>query len=198
MSRRRTSLVRDTRGATLTEFGLIAPVMIVTLLGFFEFGHQMYASAILRGAVEEAGRNSTLVDGPAKAAAIDAAVRARVQRVVPQAADEDFTITRYSYSDFTTVGKPEKYTDSNDNDAWDAGECLEDVNGNGTWDRDPGKVGSGGAQDVTYYRVEVTYRRMFPIAGLIGISDDANLKTFTTLKNQPFAAHNKPVISTCT
>ena len=194
MTRRRLALRRDERGTTVLEFALIAPVMITMLLGFFELGHQMYTTAILRGAVEAAGRNSSLADGPTNAAAIDAAVSTQVRTVVNHAR---LTFDRRSYSDYTHVGKPERYTDANTNGRWDSGECLEDVNGNNSWDADPSRSGSGGAEDVIFYTVKVDYPRLIPIGGLIGIGNDVEIQAGTLLKNQPFAQHQEPTVATC-
>ena len=194
MTRRRLSLRADDRGTTVLEVALIAPVMLTMLLGFFELGHQMYTTAILRGAVEAAGRSSSLADGPLNSTTIDAAVTNQVKSVANHAR---LRFDRRFYSDYTHVAKPERYTDTNSNGRWDSGECLEDVNGNNSWDADPSRSGSGGAEDVIFYTVEVEYERLIPIGGLIGIGNDVTIKAGTLLKNQPFAEHQKPTVATC-
>lgn len=194
MIRRHPSLRADDRGTTVLEFALIAPVMLTMLLGFFELGHQMYTTAILRGAVEAAGRSSSLADGPLNAATIDQKVTTQVKNVAHHAT---VTFDRRFYSDYTHVAKPERYTDANSNGRWDSGECLEDVNGNNSWDADPSRSGSGGAEDVIFYTVKVTYSRLIPIGGLIGIGNNVEIKAGTLLKNQPFAEHQKPTVATC-
>ena len=194
MIRRYPSLRADDRGTTVLEFALIAPVMLTMLLGFFELGHQMYTTAILRGAVEAAGRSSSLADGPLNAATIDQKVTNQVKNVAHHAT---LTFDRRFYSDYTHVAKPERYTDANSNGRWDSGECLEDVNGNNSWDADPSRSGSGGAEDVIFYTVKVTYSRLIPIGGLIGIGNNVEIKAGTLLKNQPFAEHQKPTVATC-
>ena len=40
-------LARDRRGAAIVEFALIAPVLLITLFGLFDFGHGMYIRALL-------------------------------------------------------------------------------------------------------------------------------------------------------
>ena len=44
------------RGATAVEFGLVAPVFLVMMLGIFELGRAMWIKATLQFAVEEAAR----------------------------------------------------------------------------------------------------------------------------------------------
>lgn len=61
-----------------------------------------------------------------------------------------------------------------------------DVNENGKWDADRGKDGIGGARDAVLYTAVVTYPRMFPMYGLIGLPQDVTLKASTVLRNQPF------------
>ena len=42
-------LRRDERGVTVVEFALLAPVLLVTLLGMFDMGYTMYAQTLLQG-----------------------------------------------------------------------------------------------------------------------------------------------------
>ena len=44
------SLRDDERGATLVEFALISPVLLLTILGLFEMGYNYYIQAQLQGA----------------------------------------------------------------------------------------------------------------------------------------------------
>ena len=189
----------DERGTTLVEFGLVAPVMLLMVMGFFDLAHQAYASSILQGAMQEAARDSTLESGStsAKSAAIDAFVEERVREVTGNAAT--FSSKRLSYYDFGSVGDPENFVDAAPlNGTYDLGECFEDVNGNGTWDSDLGKSGQGGAQDAVLYRMTVTYPRLFPMAGLLGWSEEQVISATTVLRNQPYGAQSKPVYAICT
>ncbi len=54
------SLVRDEQGAAIVEFALVAPVLIMMLLGLFDLGYNTYTSAILQGAIAKAARNSSI------------------------------------------------------------------------------------------------------------------------------------------
>lgn len=187
---------KDRRGVTVTEFGLIAPTFLMLLLGVFDLGYTVYARAILDGAVQKAGRDSTLETGSANLATLDAKVKTNLGGLAEGA---NFTYVRRNYRDFAKVGLPEDFEDKNGNGNRDPGECFTDENGNTTWDRDLGKDGIGGARDVVLYTVNMTFQRKFPLYALIGLSSQATISSATVLRNQPFASQNaetKQVICT--
>lgn len=186
IGRRLRLLARDTRGATLVEFAIVSPVMILMLMGISDLAYQIYAQAILNGSLQKAGRDSTIQGAANNTAAIDQKVSDMVKKV---AANATFTFTRKNYDSFSLI-KPEPFTDSNGNGVRDAGECFTDVNGNGSWDSDPGIAGQGGANDVTVYTVTVTYPRLFPVARLFGWSSTVTISSSTLLKNQPYASQS--------
>ena len=195
--RRACPLVADERGVTVIEFAIVAPVMLLTLFGFFDLAHTAYARSVLQGAMQMAARNSTLESGLTSQSTIDAYVTNQVTSVVGSGAT--FTPTRLSYSDFSKVGTPERFTDTNGNGQWDTGECFEDVNGNGQWDADMGKTGQGGAHDAVLYTMTVTYRRMFPMARMVGWPANQVITASTVLRNQPYGVQNVPTPpQTCT
>ena len=51
------SLGRDERGAALVEFALIAPALLVLLLGMFELGYNYYMQSQFQGAIQKAARD---------------------------------------------------------------------------------------------------------------------------------------------
>ena len=53
-------LRRDRRGATIMEFAIVSPVMLLLLMGLSDMLYQQYAQSILTGAVQKAGRASTI------------------------------------------------------------------------------------------------------------------------------------------
>ncbi len=192
-----TSLWRDEQGAALTEFALIAPVLLLTLLGLFDLAYNMYTNEMLQGAIQQAARNSTIEGAAGSTAQVDAIVTRAVQAVAPQA---QLTFNRASYTNFTEISRPEDYTDVNRNGTCDGGEPFEDANGNGTWDLDPGQSGLGGARDAVLYTVTVRYRRPFPIAALIpGQSENFELLSATVLRNQPYGTSDQaaPAVGAC-
>jgi Flp pilus assembly protein TadG len=196
MTRRRLArLGRDDSGVTVIEFAIVAPVMLLMLFGFFDLAHTAYARSVLQGAMQMAARNSTLESGLTSQTAIDQYVTDQVKSVVGSGAT--FTSTRKSYADFSSVGTPENYTDTNGNHQYDPGECFEDVNGNGQWDSDLGKAGQGGADDAVLYTMTVSYKRLFPMATMIGWSANQSISASTVLRNQPYGAQATPVYAKC-
>jgi Flp pilus assembly protein TadG len=179
------SIKSDREGATAVEFALVAPILILVLMGLFDLGFSVYANTMLQGALQRAARSSTVEGASDSLATIDDAVRTEVHRVVPDAA---IAFSRKSYANFTDIGVAEDFTDTNANGACDAGEPYEDANGNGTWDRDRGSVGLGGARDAVLYTATMTYRRKFPMASLIGMRDTVTNSASTVLRNQPYDA----------
>lgn len=171
----------DRRGAALIEFALVAPVMMILLMGLGDMLYQQYAQSILNGAVQKAARDSTL-EG-ANTTTIDTGVSNMVKKI---AANATFAMTRKSYDTFTEVA-PEPFTDTNGNGIRNAGECYTDMNGNSQWDADPGASGNGGASDITLYTVTVTYPHIFPVMGLLGWPSTQTISAKALLKNQPYA-----------
>ena len=198
MTRSRPSLLRDQRGVTIVEFALIAPVLMLMLMGLLDLSYNMYTTEMLQGAIQNSARNSSIEGAPGKEAQLDAIVTTAVRAVAPSA---NLTFNRRSYSTFTDAGRPEDYTDVDTDGACNNGEPFEDANGNGTWDADRGKTGFGGARDAVLYTVTVNYQRPFPVAGFIpGQSKDFTLSASTVLRNQPYGQQTvnpAPVTGNC-
>lgn len=194
-------LRRDARGISVTEFGLIAPVFFMLLMGMLDMGHTLYLQSVLQGAVQKAARDSSLESGAesAKQAAVDAAITGQVHRLV---ANATVTVSRRYFRDFTTAAEAqaEPFTDNNGNGRCDANEPYQDDNNNSVWDADGGNSGQGGAKDSVVYTATVTYPRLFPMAGLAGLSRDVTIQAMTVLANQPYgeqATYGTPTMRTC-
>ena len=171
------------RGSTIIEFAIVAPIMLLLIMGLGELSYQLYIQAVLSGAMQKAGRDSTIQGNDTHSSAIDDIVKSTVLGVANSAV---FRSSRKSYSQFGTIA-PEYFFDSNGNGTYDlSSECFIDVNGNGTWDRDPGQNRQGGANDVTVYSMQVDYPRLFPVA-MFGWSAINTISATTILKNQPYA-----------
>ncbi len=198
MSQRRFyRLWREEGGATVVEFALILPALMIVLFGLFDLSHNMYTVQMLQGAIQGAARDSTIEGAGGSEAAIDANVTRAVRAVAPGAT---VTFARKAYASFSEVNRPEDYDDANSNDTCDNGEPFEDANGNGSWDIDPGITGFGSARDAVLYSVTVTYKRAFPIAEFIpGQTGNFTLVSNTVLRNQPYAmqANPTPAIGNC-
>ena len=149
-------LLRDERGATLVEFALIAPVLLMLLLGMFEMGYNYYMQSQLQGAVQKAARDSSVEarsgqHGGDRRAGSRGGPRHR-------AAAPTSTFSRRAYSSFSDVHRAEDFTDIDKNGTCNDGEPFEDANGNGQWDEDRGVGGGGGARDAVLYVVRSAIR----------------------------------------
>ena len=191
MKRRLRPFARDTRGAALIEFAIVAPVMMVLLMGLSDLAYQIYAQSILNGALQKAGRDAAIQGGVLNTGTIDAKVQDMVKKI---AANATFTVTRKNYDAFSVI-KPEPFVDTPPPSPYADGilnnhECYTDINDNNKYDLDPGADGQGGANDVTLYTVAVTYPRLFPVAGLLGWPSTQTISATTLLKNQPYATQS--------
>ena len=178
------ALRRDQAGATLVEFAIIAPTFMIMLMGAFDLGYSVYLRAVLNGSIHEAARDSTLETGKAAEAAIDDRVESIVQDIA-KSAKVDFD--RKSYYDVTDVERAETINENAPaNGKCDTGETFEDENGNNIWDSDVGAIGFGGPRDIVMYTVTVTYDKLFPLYGLLGMSQEGKMSISTVLMNQPY------------
>lgn len=184
------ALLHDQRGVTVIEFAMIAPVLMIVLMGLFDLTYNMYTTEMLQGAIQKAARDSTIEGAAGDPARLDQIVTKAVKAVASGAV---LTFDRRAYSNFTDVARPEDYTDVDADGTCNNGEPFEDSNGNGIWDQDPGTTGFGGARDAVLYTVTVTYQRAFPIAGFIpGQTNDFTMSAATVLRNQPYGQSNTP------
>lgn len=177
------TLLRDERGATLVEFALLSPVLLLTILGLMDMGYNYYVQAQLQGTIQKAARDATLERAQSTTDDIDASVAKAVHQLVPAAS---LAFERSSYTRFTDVAQPEDFSDLDEDGRCDDGEPFEDANGNGRWDEDRGTRGTGGARDAVLYEVTVTYPRAFGIAGLVGLPNTFTTRSTTVLRNQPW------------
>ena len=185
---------RDERGTTVLEFAIILPAFMLLLLGCFDIGYQVYLTALLNGEIQKSARDATLETK--SLAALDSAVKTQIRQLAPTA---NIAVTRVAYQGYKDIGRAETFSDGNANGKCDHNEPYTDENGNGTWDRDLGKQGNGGARDVVKYNIAVTYKALFPMWKFLGSSEYRTLNSTMLLKNQPFSDQTKfsPVNRTC-
>lgn len=189
-------IVQAQEGVTIIEFALIAPILMVMLLGAFDIAHTLYMQSVLQGAVQKAARDSSLEASAGDVATprdtIDDRVREQVARLHRHAEVE---ITRRFYRTFSdaAAAKAEPLlSDANGNGICDPGDRYEDKNNNGVWDADGGNsVNLAGARDNVVYLVKVSYPRMFPLDKFIGGNGTTSLSAATVLSNQPYGNQGK-------
>ena len=187
------ALAPNERGATIVEFALILPVLCMLILGTLDLGYRSYVGSVVQGALHDAARMATV--GNITTAQIQAAVQSRLQ-----AFSRNATITTNvrSYSDYSGVKVPERITsDTAPIGVYNQGDCFEDANGNGVYDTDRGRGGTGGSEDVVYFEVVMTYPHIVPVGRLFGWSDNVTITQSTVLRNQPYAGRNTSVAIVC-
>lgn len=180
----------DRRGAALVEFALVAPVLMVVIMGLLDMTYQLYTKAMFEGAVQKAARDATLESGATVTAGtlIDTKVKTAFKDVNGTVTDSDFSFIRRNFKDFGSAGRMEPSTGPGGLCAPPAGATVYtyvDINNNNTWD-DGGLDGQGGADDVVLYTATVTYRQLFPVNALFGASTMKTVRASTVLRNQPY------------
>jgi Flp pilus assembly protein TadG len=180
----------DARGASLVEFAMVAPALMVVIMGLLDMTYQLYAKAMFEGAVQKAARDATLESNSVAtaSAALDTKVKTAFKEVNGSVTDSSFTFTRRNFKDFSSAGKMEPSTGPGGQCAPPAGATVYtyvDVNDSGTWD-DGAQAGQGGADDVVLYTATVTYRQLFPVNALFGASTMKTVRASTVLRNQPY------------
>jgi Flp pilus assembly pilin Flp len=197
-------LYQNQRGATIIEFAFVAPTLILLLLAGFDFSYGQYVGSVLQGEVQKSGRDAALEGSTSALASLDGRVRTRVDTLVENAT---YTITRKNVASFERAGQAEPFIDAvhggNPLDGiCNQGEAYTDENGNSSFDSaaTAGSDGQGGARDITVYSVRVSYPRLFPLNGLLGLPTTVTQTATTVLRNQPYGqqAVRTPVSRNCT
>jgi hypothetical protein len=177
-------LIGDKRASAVTEFALIAPAFLLLMMGIFDFSMQIYAKSVLSGAVNHAGRASSLEGNNSSQTAIDATVTAMVKNVFNNAT---VTYTRRAYDDFSSVNKAERISKDVDNDGTlDPGDCYIESNGSAGRQLDGGSSGQGTGDEVVLYTASMQITRLFPAWKMLGQPQVTTIKAATLLRNQPF------------
>ena len=206
-------------GVSVTEFGLIAPVVMMMIMGTYDIGHEMYAKAVLNGALQEVGRDSSLEGSTntSEQVAIDTKLKSMIEKVVPGARlycdspnvatpppRPHICVTRRFYKTFSQAADANAEDVIEDpigaNGRCDTGEAFMDANHNGMWDEDGGDGGQGGARDVVIIEVKVRYDRLFPAAKMVGYGDAVQLVSDSVIANQPYGVqlqYDAPVSEDC-
>ena len=172
---------RCDQGAALVEFALILPALLMFVMGALEIGYRVYAVSVVNGSLREAARMAST--GGYTGAEIDQKVTSMIRDWRSTA---NVAIVKRSYSDFTGVGLPEPITSG----TVESGTyCYQDINKNNIWDADRGADGLGGAEDVIYYEVTMTYPTLMKFTQkAFGLGAVTTVKQNTIVSNEPFAA----------
>lgn len=143
-------LAGNREGAAAAEFALIAPMLVLVLVGIAEIGTTLFVGALMEGAVRDASRYG--ITGQGGAGRMQT-IRDIIDDTTLGLVDIDVAeISTKTYADFESIGQFEPFTDDNPaNGTFDVGEAFVDVNGNGSWDTDQGKDGVGDPGEIVVY-----------------------------------------------
>ncbi len=179
------ALRRDRRGVTAVEFAMVAPVMMLMIMGFIELAFQTMINGQVNGVLAKAARMSTT--GQIAGDTVDTYVRTQLSGLYK---GSTVTIDKSSYASFTGVGTAEPITsDTAPYNVYNSTDCYQDVNGNGRWDADQGKTGTGGPDDILSYKVTFSYPRLFGyVVNIVGWDPRATVSATSTMRNEPFQA----------
>lgn len=133
-------LRKDRDGLAATEFGFVAPIFLLLLMGIFDQGFAMYIQAALQGAVQEGARQASLEN--TQWGDITARVNTQVRNVVPTGdpnTEITFTLDPTVYQSYNELQMGEHFTDKErapftQNGTYDGDEAFTDSNGNEIWD----------------------------------------------------------------
>ena len=179
-------------GVTAVEFGFIAPVLFLLVMGIVEAGLIMSAQNTLESATYVAsrtGRTGFVDTGKTQEETIIDLLKERASLFL----DTDYvgidamSVTTKTYADLDGINEPEPYVDANSNGVRDNGENFTDINGNGVWDEDRGGSGFGSAGEIVVYTVTYPWPLFTPLVGeFIGTDGIFTLTSRAVVKNEPF------------
>ena len=190
------SLRNDALGAAIPEFAFILMPMILLLVGGLDLGYQAYLRSVVQGALNDVARTGSIeapqlnCSGATVEEQIGCAIKTRSDVV---ARDATYRITMRNFYDFSGIGRSEKLvTDYNGNGRHDTGDCFVDLNENGRFDDDAGRLGIGGADDVVFYEVAVSMPRMFPMHKFLSVPENYDIRAQAAVRSQPYAQQRTP------
>lgn len=205
---------RDSDGATIIEFALIFPIVLMITFGIMEISLCMASLVTLEGGLKQASRYGITSQTPT-AAQMD-----EIQDEIPSAfagADDrtkqimailnqntldlidlnTATISTQVFSSFSVVKNGEPYTDLNGNGQYDTGEPYSDMNCNRTRDG-PGASGNsvGGAGNIVVYTVNYNWKILTPIIGQwLGNPDPDHVGRYLIPMSASIVVKNEPNLS---
>lgn len=194
-------LLKNSEGTSIVEFAVISPVMFTLLFGGFDFGHTLYMQSVLQGAINKAARDSSLETGTVAEvqAAVDQKVIDQVTAVHRTAEFDNDSFSRSYFRTFTDAAFPESevWDDTNSNGECDNDENYIDENNNSDFDADGIADGQGYTRDAVKYSATISYDRLFPLAGLLGVSNRVELTASTVIANQPYGQKAAAITRKC-
>lgn len=177
-------LRRNENGSAMVEAALGLPILLAVMIGVFEIANFIFVSTAVENAVLHASRfgvTGATDDGSTREDQVRAIIAEQTFGRVDMSTVQIDTLV---YQQFSDIGEPEPFTDTNGSEVYDEGEPFSDVNGNGVWDDDMAVAGLGGAGDIVLYRVS------YNANSLTGFMDWAhraiNISSTVAVRNEPF------------
>lgn len=179
---------KQKEGATVLEFAFVAPVLFLTCIGLFELGLVMFYTTALEGATNfgaRVGRVDFSQTENSRDGYIISQIRAQLKGVVPLDSKDGEAFSIKVYDSYDNIGKPEPCKAGPGMcSASSAPGTFTDTNGNGVWDADQGRSGSGGQGDIVQYQVIYKYHFFTPLLGHF-FPNPLVLKGITVVRNEP-------------
>lgn len=180
-------LRRNEEGVTAIEFALIAPTLMLLMMGIIEISLIQYAEHVMEGAMTNASRlgKTGYVDvGLTQEEMIVQSLHNRLGGLVDA---NNVVLTSKSYSQFDQIGDPEPFMDVDGDGQRDPGESYTDVNGNGLYDTDMGSVGYGTASEVVVYTATYSWPIFTPMMEyFLGNNGSIPLSARAVVQNEPY------------
>lgn len=179
-------ILRNKKGVTAVEFALTAPIVLLFILATIEISWLMLSSVVLENAVRTASRAGITGYVPAGMTR-DQFIRQQIDNNLIILNRNRIDFETVIYNTFANINQPEPFTDSNHNNMWNIGEPYTDVNGNGQYDDDMGRAGSGGPGAIVVYRVTYPYQMMTPLVRRFFPNNGTfDLHSNMVVRNEPY------------
>jgi Flp pilus assembly protein TadG len=177
---------RCQNGVTAIEFALIAPVLIMIMMGIIEFSLIMFTSSVMEGATNETarlGKTGYVATGLTRQQEITNTITSKTSGLLNPTR---ITITTTVYSNFNNIGKPEPcLSPTTPPCPGTPGINFVDVNGNGVWDTDMGQAGLGNAGDIVVYSVSYPWPIFTPVIQAI-FGTTYTITARSVVRNEPY------------
>ena len=177
-----------TEGVAALEFGMVAPVLVLSSIALIELGMMMFVNTLVEGSLREAARFGITGYSPTGVSREDRILQIVSNNTIGLVDMNTAAVTQLIYPSFGDIGQPEPYSDDNPaNGAYDLGEDFQDINGNGIWDADMGAAGAGGPGEVVLYTLAVDWGTLTPLfSSFMGDDGKIRMKASIAVRNEPF------------
>jgi Flp pilus assembly pilin Flp len=182
-------IISRAEGATVVEYALILPILLMLIMGILEYNTIMYAMSVLDGSVTAAAREgSTGYTGSGYSTRqlyVYSLVKSHSSGLLAPAS---LNISSKSYSAFSNMHQPEPCISPTTAPCpGTPGTNFVDINGNGIWDQDQGTSGVGGAGDIVVYTVSYPWPIYTPILKpFLGSGGTFTITSSAVVKNEPY------------